>query len=50
MNGFNNSENYNGQVSIKTSMDANQELIEGFDGMIGPSAATKKTDKEIKEL
>ena len=33
-------------VSIKE----NHKLIEGFDGMIGPSEATKKTDKEIKEL
>ena len=38
------------QNSIKTTMNANQELIEGFDGMIGPSAATEKTSKELKEL
>ena len=46
VNGFNPKETYDGQVSIKTSKAANQELVEGFDGMIGPSAATKKTEKD----
>ena len=50
VNGFNPKETYDAQVSIKTSKAANQELVEGFDGMIGPSAATKKTEKEIREL